>query len=122
MKIQELLDTYYEGLARKEGWDGVVAEDFRFVGGDMTKRTPAVGRAAYQQVIQRLSRLYSGLRVVKRFVDGDQAFVLVDYDWTFPQGTNLRGPVAEYWKAEGDKLQELTIFFDTLTFDRLTKG
>jgi hypothetical protein len=30
--------------------------------------------------------------------------------------------VAELWKAKDGKLQELTIFFDTGSFDRLAKG
>ncbi len=122
MTTQQLLDTYYQGLARKSGWESVLAEDFRFIGGDMTKPTPVEGRGTYNRVIQGLSRLYSGLQVVKAFVETDQAFVLVRYDWRFPQGINITGAVAEYWKVEGGKLSELTIFFDTGSFDRLTKG
>jgi ketosteroid isomerase-like protein len=122
MDTQTLLDTYYGGLARKEGWDSVLAEDFRFVGGDMTKPTPQIGKANYIQIVQRLSRLFTGVRVLKSFVDGDEAFVLATYAWTFPHGVNVEGAVAELWKIQNGKLQELTIFFDTQSFDRLTKG
>lgn len=122
MKTEELLDVYYQGLARKTGWDSVLAEDFRFIGGDMTKQTPTVGKEAYVMIIQRLSRAFSDVRVVKSFVDGDQALVLAQYDWTFPHAVSIKGSVAEYWKAQSGKLQELTIFFDTASFDRLAKG
>ena len=122
MNTQELLDIYYQGLARKSGWDAALAEDFRFIGGDMTKQAPAVGRETYGRIIQGLSRRYTGLKVVKAFVEGDQAFVLVVYDWTFPQGVDIQGGVAEYWKVEGGQLKELSIFFDTLSFDHLVKG
>jgi len=121
MTTQELLNTYYRALAAKTGWDAVLAEDFRFTGGDMTHRTPTVGREAYVRIVAGLGRLFSALTVGKPFVEGDQAFVLVDYDWTLPGG-NVRGPVAELWKVEGGKLAELTIFFDTKSFDRLAKG
>jgi ketosteroid isomerase-like protein len=122
MKMQELLDTYYRGLAQKEGWESVLAEDMRFVGGDMTKQEPVVGKQSYVQVIQRLSRLFADVRVVKSFVDGDQAFVLAEYNWTFPHDVNIKGTVAEYWKVRNGKLGELTIFFDTGSFDRMAKG
>ena len=122
MKTQELLNVYYQGLARNSGWESVLAEDFRFIGGDMTNRTPLVGRESYQRVIRRLSARYTGLRMVKAFVDGDQALVLVDYDWTFPGDVKVTGPVVERWLVENGRLQELTIYFDTLSFDRLVKG
>ena len=88
----------------------------------MTKPAPQVGRANYIQVIQRLSRLFVGVRVLKAFVDGDAAFVLASYAWTFPHGVNIEGAVAELWKVQDGKLQELTILFDTQSFDRLAKG
>ncbi len=73
-------------------------------------------------IIQRLSQVFSAVLVVKSFIDGDEAFVLAFYDWTFPHAVNIQGWVAELWKAKDGKLQELTIFFDTGSFDRLAKG
>jgi hypothetical protein len=122
MTIRELLAVYYKGLARKTGWEAVLADDFRFIGGNMTKQTPVVGKDNYVATIQRLSQVFSEVRVVKSFVDGDEAFVLASYDWTFPHAVNIQGSVAELWKAKNGKLQELTIFFDTGSFDRLAKG
>lgn len=42
MTTKELLETYYKGLIQKHGWDSVLSDDFKFVGGDMTKTTPIV--------------------------------------------------------------------------------
>ena len=58
MTIRELLSTYYKGFATKESWDSVIAEDFEFVGGDMTNSTPIVGKQAYAQIIERFARLF----------------------------------------------------------------
>jgi hypothetical protein len=44
MTTRELLETYYKGLAKKRGWETVIADDFKFIGGDMTKTTPVVGK------------------------------------------------------------------------------
>ena len=122
MTTKKLLDKYYEGLARKADWESGLADDMRFIGGDMTKTEPTIGKQNYVRIVQGLSRLFSTLRVLRTFVDGDQAMVVVEYDWTFPKGVNIPGTVAEYWKVKDGKLWELTIFFDTGTFERLTKG
>ena len=122
MSIKQLLDTYYHGLARKSGWESTIADDFRFIGGDMTKQAPAVGKEIYTKIVQGLSTRFSDVKVLKTFVDGDEAFVLAQYDWIFPNGVNITASVAESWKAKNGKLWELTIFFDTGSFDRLAKG
>jgi ketosteroid isomerase-like protein len=63
MKAKELLEIYYEGFAKKQGWEAVLSEDFKFTGGDMTKTTPTVGKAAYIEIIKRFSQLFKTMRV-----------------------------------------------------------
>ena len=121
MKTKELLETYYKGFAQKNGWQSVIADDFKFVGGDMTKTTPVTGKQAYIEIINRFSRLFTSMRVKEMFVKDDRVCVLANYDYIFPNSKNISGDVAEFWKAKDGKLDSLTIFFDTLTFDLLTK-
>ncbi len=41
MTSEELLDSYYQGFARKSGWDSVLDDNFEFVGGhNMTNPAP----------------------------------------------------------------------------------
>jgi len=117
---KQLLETYYAGFAQKQGWESVIADDFSFTGGDMTKNAPIVGKAGYIEVINRFSRAFQTMRVKDMIVEGDKAYVTGNYDFRFPNGTNVNGDVAEVWTAKNGKLQSLTIFFDTLTFDRNT--
>jgi ketosteroid isomerase-like protein len=122
MTSEELLDSYYSGLAGKTGWDWALAEDFEFVGGhNMTKPAPAIGKSAYQMVIDRFSRMFTAMRVKDRLVAKDRAYVLANYDYAFPNGRTANGDVLEVWKIRNDKLAALTIFFDTAAFDTLTK-
>jgi len=122
MTSEELLDSYYHGLTRKTGWDSVLAEDFEFVGGhNMTKPAPAMGKAAYQTVIDRFSRIFTAMRVKDRLVAQDRAYVLANYDYAFPNGRTANGDVLEVWKIRNGKLAALTIFFDTAAFETLTK-
>jgi ketosteroid isomerase-like protein len=115
---KELLETYYKGFGKKEGWEAVIADDFKYIGGDMTKTTPAVGKDAYVEVIKRFSRVFQTMRVKKMIIEGENACVIGNYDFKFPNGVIINGDVAEIWKAKNGKLDSLTIFFDSLTFDK----
>lgn len=122
MNTASLLERYYARLKDPEGCAELLAEDFTFVGGDMTKTEPVVGREAYVAILKRLAPRFDGVRVELMFVDGDRAAVMARYGWTFPQAGLVPGSVAEFWTVKDDRLQGLTIFFDTGTFDRLAKG
>jgi len=121
MKIKELLDDYYKGLDQKRGWEISISDGFKFIGGDMTIAEPVVGKQKYVEIIGRLSRIFEHVRVQEMMVDNDKAIVIANYDWTFPNGKRINGNVAEIWKIKDDKLDELTIYFDTLTFQLNTK-
>jgi len=116
MTTKELLETYYNAFAQKQGWEMVISDDFKFIGGDMTKTDPIIGKQAYIDVIKRFSQLFQSMRVKEMIIDGDKACVIGNYDYLFPNGKSINGDVSEIWKAKDGKLVALTIFFDTLTF------
>lgn len=119
--MKELLETYYKGFAEKANWESVIADDFRYVGGDMTKAEPIIGKHAYIEVIKRFSQLFTAMRVREMIIQGGNACVIGNYDLKFPSGQQINGNVAELWTAKGGKLQSLTIYFDTLTFANNSK-
>jgi ketosteroid isomerase-like protein len=116
METRQLLEIYYQGLAQKKEWEEVISDDFKFIGGDMTKTTPIVGKANYIAIIDRFSRLWGAMRVKQMTVEQHNACVIANYDYVFPNGMAMSGDVAEIWKVKAGKLDSLTIFFDTLTF------
>lgn len=124
MKIltKELLETYYKGFAQKQGWKTVISDDFKFVGGDMTKKDTIVGKQAYIDIIKRFSRLFQNMQVKEMIIDGNHACVIENYDYMFPNGKSINGDVATIWKIKDNKLDALTIFFDTLTFKENTNN
>jgi len=122
MTTEELLEIYYRGLANKHGWETVIADDFKFIGGDMTKTTPIAGKQAYVEVINRFSKWFTDMRTKDVFLSDDGAFVLANYDYTFPSGKSINANVAELWKVKNGKLDMLTIFFDTANFNTFLKG
>lgn len=122
MNTKELLDAYYKGFAKKQGWESTIADDFKFTGGDMTKTEPIVGKQAYIEIIKRFSALFINMRPKEIFTSGDGAFVLANYDYVFPNGKSINANVAELWSVKNGKLDALTIFFDTEGFQRFLKG
>lgn len=120
-EIKRLLETYYKGFSEKANWESVIADDFCYIGGDITKQEPLVGKQAYIEVIKRFSRVFTAMNVKEMIVQGDNACVIGNYDFRFPSGQEINGNVAELWTAKNGKLQSLTIYFDTLTFANNTK-
>ena len=118
---KELLDIYYKGFAEKANWDSVLADDFQYIGGDMTKAEPVIGKQAYIEIIKRFSQIFESMKVNEMIVEGDKAFVIGNYDFKFPNGQKINGNVAEFWTVKNGKLQSLRIYFDTLTFANNTK-
>jgi ketosteroid isomerase-like protein len=114
--MKGLLDIYYKGFAEKANWDSVIADDFQYVGGDLTKTEPLIGKQLYIEVIKRFSQLFTAMRVKEMIIQGDSACVIGNYDFRFPSGQEINGNVAELWTAKNGKLQSLRIYFDTLTF------
>jgi ketosteroid isomerase-like protein len=121
MATKELLDAYYNGFARKSGWESAIADDFRYTGGDVNHPEPLIGKEAYINVISRFSRMFTAMRVKEMIIDGNKACVIGNYDFRFPNGKEINADVAELWTVSGDKLQSLTIYFDTLTFAENSK-
>ena len=121
MTTKELLEIYYKGFAEKAGWEDVIAADFQFIGGDMTKTEPIIGKEAYDQVIKRFSQSFQSMKVKEMIIQGDRACVIGNYDFLFPNGRKMNGDVAEVWTVTNEKLQSLTIYFDTLTFANNSK-
>jgi ketosteroid isomerase-like protein len=113
---KQLLDNYYRGFAAKANWEDTLADDFQYVGGDMTNTQPVVGKQAYIEIIKRFSQRFQSMRVKQMIVEGDKASVIGNYDFQFPNGKKINGNVSENWTVKNGKLQSLTLYFDTLTF------
>ena len=121
MTTKEILDFYYKGFSEKANWESVIADDFEYIGGDMTNSKPIVGKQAYIEVIKRFSRVFETMTVIEMIIQDDNACVIGNYNFQFPNGQKINGNVSEIWKIKNGKLQSLRIYFDTLTFANNTK-
>ena len=121
MTTKEILDFYYKGFAEKANWESVIADDFEYIGGDMTNSNPIFGKQAYIEVIKRFSRVFERMCVKEMIIQEDKACVVGNYNFQFPNGQKINGNVSEHWRIKNGKLQSLRIYFDTLTFANNTQ-
>jgi len=113
---RQLLETYYKGFAEKSNWESVIADNFEYIGGDMNNTQAVIGKQAYIEIIRRFSQRFESMSVKQMIIEGDKASVIGNYDFQFPNGRKINGDVAEFWTVQNEKLQSLTLYFDTLTF------
>ena len=83
MTTKELLKIYYKGFAKKEGWESVISDEFKFVGGNMTNRTPVIGKQAYIEITKRFSRVFTKMRLKNMIIEGNKACVIGNYEYVF---------------------------------------
>ena len=111
MTTQALIDTYYDGLARRAGWEEAIADDFAFTAANPGNDTR--GKAAYTEVIRQFSRMFETVAVKQAIVNGETACVIATYGAVSPSGKKTTFDVAEIWAAKNGRLASLAIYFDT---------
>jgi ketosteroid isomerase-like protein len=112
MTTKETVQRYYDGVARKDGWQSVISENMAFAQpGASTK-----GKDAYVEVTARFLQKVRGTKVKELIIDGDKAYALVDYEVVSPKGDMRWFNVAEILSVRDEKIASSTILFDTAAF------
>jgi len=110
--IAELLDTYYEGIARKTGWQTPLSDTIKFT----SRSTASEGKGAYVEATTRFLRAVQSAARKENLIDGDAACVWVMYDLVSPKGSQTSLDVLEIWAERDGRLASCTIYFDTAAF------
>src|SRR5260370_16674616 len=92
----DLVNAYYEGIARKDGWQKPLSDSLRFIspGGKVTE-----GKAAY---LGANNRFLSAVRSAQRkemLTDVDTACVWMSYEIVSPRGKQTTLDALEIWTA-----------------------
>ena len=110
-ETRTLLQRYYDGLSKKEGWQSLLSEDVELTG---TLAKESKGKDLFTH--NNFFRMIKGLKVRKMIVENENGFALVSYDLVSPKGTSFSSDVAEIWRINDNKLASLAIYFDTAAF------
>ncbi len=122
MSTKELLTAYYDGLAKRAGWQSAVSETLRFMGTGSVPGDPvSSGKSGYARVLERFGQRFEAVRMKESVVDGSRACVVATYDLVSPKGRKLAFDILEYWGVEDGRLASLTLYFDTAAYNAFMK-
>lgn len=111
--IKNILNLYYENLAKKGDWDYMLADDILLTG-TIVKES----RGKEQFVNNNFFKMVRDLKVKEMIVEGQKACAVVAYSLMSPKGNSFQSEVAEVWKVKNGKLESLAIYFDTAAFQK----
>jgi ketosteroid isomerase-like protein len=115
MDTKELVQRFYDGLARKDGsWQDNLSENVAF--SDASGKLSAQGREAFIQSFSGFLRAVDKVLLKQLIVEGPNAAAVVSYDYVNPSGGHLHQDDAEVWKVENGQIVSLTIYFDITEF------
>jgi ketosteroid isomerase-like protein len=106
------VENYYKGVAKKDGWQSLIADDIAFTRpGSSTK-----GKDAYVEATTRFLRMVNTSSVKELIIEDNKIFALVHYELLSPKGNRASSDVAELLTVKDGKISTFTIFFDTAAF------
>ncbi len=115
MTIQEIIQSFYDGLAQKnDSWQKHLSEDVVFT--DSGLNIHEEGKEAFLQSFNNFLKAVEAVRVKQMIGEDNDACVIASYDFVSPKGNKLTQDVAEIWKVKDGELSSLTIYFDLTAF------
>jgi len=116
MSTREIVQRYFEELARKGDWRSFLAEDLEFT--SFTSPVKHVtGKAAYLETTRRFFSMIESLEVRDLIIEGTKACALTRYQLRSPAGS-FHSDVAELFTVADDEIRSLAIYFDTAPFPK----
>ena len=112
MTTKETVQKYYDGVARKDGWQSVLSEDMTFASPNQKTK----GKDAYVQGTARFLQNVRESKVTELIIEDDKAYALVKYEMASPKGQTQWFDVAEILSVKDEKIDSSTILFDTAAF------
>ena len=112
MTTKETVQRYYDGVARKEGWQSVISESIAFASPNQNTQ----GKDAYVQGTARFLQNVKAAKVRELIIEGEKAYALVDYEMVSPKSQTRWFNVAEILSVKNEKINSSTILFDTTAF------
>jgi ketosteroid isomerase-like protein len=118
MTTKETIQSYFERLTRKSGWESFLADDIVF--SSLTSPVKQVkGKDAYLQATKRFYSMIADVRLRDLIIDGKKACALTRYELRPPNGGNpFESDVAEIFSVSNGKIDSFDIYFDTEPFPK----
>jgi hypothetical protein len=112
MSTKEIVEKYYDGIMRNDGWQDLISAEMRFTSpGANTK-----GKGPYLEATSRFLRIVKDVKLQELITESDKACALVDYTIVSPTGQTGSCVVAEFLSTKKGQIDSSAIFFDTAAF------
>jgi ketosteroid isomerase-like protein len=116
MSTKEIVQRYFEELARKGNWESFLSADLEFT--SFTSPVKQVtGKTAYLESTKRFFSMIRSLEVRDLIIEGTKVCALTSYQLQAPTGS-FRTDVAEVITVANGKISSLAIYFDTAPFPK----
>ena len=116
MSTREIVNRYFEELARKGQWESFLADDLRFT--SLTSPVNDVkGKAAYLDSTRRFFSMVMSVELRDLVIEGAKACALTRYQLQSPSG-KFQSDVAELFTVKNGKIDTFAIYFDTAPFPK----
>ena len=118
MTAEQTVETYYERLGQRSGWDALFSDDVAFTNFASPVRR-VTGKATFLQATRRFYGSIGSLEVRELIVDGDRACALVRYEVRPPNGSPpFESHVAEFFTVQDGEIAAFAICFDTAPYPK----
>ena len=117
MTTKDTIQSYFESLRNKSGWEAVLADDISFTS-FATPIKHVTGKGAYLEATKRFFSMVKALDVNSILVDGERACALTRYELQAPGGSAFDSHVAEVFEVRDGKITSLEIYFDSAPFPK----
>lgn len=117
MATAQILQEYFAALARREGWEAFLAEDFAFTSYASPNRQLS-GKDAYLAATRRFFSMVRSVEVKNLIVDGPNACAQTRYELQPPAGPAFQSDVAEVLSVKNGKISSLGIYFDSAPYPK----
>lgn len=116
MSTKEILQRYFDELAKKGTWESFLSDDLEFT--SFTSPVKHVtGKAAYLESTKRFFSMIRSVEVRDLIIEGAKVCALTSYQLQGPAG-GFRTDVAEVITVADGKIRSLAIYFDTAPFPK----
>ena len=118
MTTKETIQSYFDHLEKKKGWESFLADDIVFTSfASPTKQIN--GKDAYLQATKRFYSMIVAVEVRDLMIEGERACTLTHYELQPPNGGAAFGSdVAEIFSVTNGKVDSLAIYFDTAPYPK----
>lgn len=109
MSTINTIQSYYESLRQKKGWESFLFVDMIFVNNGKQIQ----GKNNCLEGIRRFYLMMQSLDIQELLVDGEKACPVVRYHLKRPEGNAFNSDVAEIFHVKDDKIRSFAIYFDS---------